>query len=456
MTGFDFKGKKFNISTYGCQMNENDSGLIAGMLLEAGSIETQILNDADIIIFNTCCVRENAELKIYGRIGALKKLKEERPDVIIAVGGCMVQQPGVADYIRKTYRFVNAVFGTYRLPYLINIIRSAYDENGTFVDISESEKDESYEACRMKSAAMSKKSVIKSYVTIMRGCNNFCSYCIVPFVRGRERSRPPAGILGEVKMLAERGCREVILLGQNVNSYGLDLKNGYYFRELLEDVDKINGILRIRFMTSHPKDLSHDIISAIRDSKKICRHVHLPLQSGSSEILRQMNRKYTRDDYLRLAGDIRDTIPGIALTTDIIVGYPGETDRAFEDTIDMIERIRFDTAYTFIYSPRKGTPAASDMGMPSEGIIKERFGRLKELQDRISEEINHDLQDSLQEVLTEGPSRTDPDKLTGRTGTNKIVNFEGDSDVIGKLTDVRIKKVKTWSLEGEAEDKLNI
>ncbi len=434
--------KKYNIQTFGCQMNENDSERLAGMLSEMGYVETENRDESDLIIYNTCCVRENAELKVYGHLGSLKKLKEKKPDMIIAVCGCMMQQPEVVEHIKSTYRHVDLIFGTHNLHKFPELVYNVLRGETPVVDVMDSA------GFVVEGMPIRRSNGIKAWVTIMYGCNNFCSYCIVPYVRGRERSRSMEVIYDEVLSLAREGYSEITLLGQNVNSYGLDLPDKPSFADLLRKLDGIDGIKRIRFMTSHPKDLSDDLIDAMRDLKSVCPHLHLPLQAGSTKVLREMNRKYTKEQYIELAERIKSRIPGIALTTDIIVGFPGETEEDFLDTLDVVEKVRFDMAYTFLYSKRAGTPAARRTDQVPEETKKQRFDRLIELQNRISREINEALKGTVQEILVEGPSKTNASILSGRTSTNKIVNFRGSDDLTGKYVRVKISDVQTWSLEG--------
>ncbi|MCX8130661.1 MAG: tRNA (N6-isopentenyl adenosine(37)-C2)-methylthiotransferase MiaB [Clostridia bacterium] len=437
------KLKRYCIQTFGCQMNENDSEKLAGMLAEMGYLETDNVNESDIIIYNTCCVRENAELKVYGHLGALKKLKKEKPDLVIAVCGCMMQQKEVVEHIKKKYRHVNLVFGTHNLYKFPELLYSSIHSEQNVIDIWETT------GAVAEGMPIQRKYDIKAYVTVMYGCNNFCSYCIVPYVRGRERSRSINDIVNEVRTLGQHGCKEVTLLGQNVNSYGKDLDGDISFAMLLKEVDKIEGIERIRFMTSHPKDLTEDLIYAVRDCKKVCEHIHLPVQAGSTKILEQMNRKYTKDQYLGLVAKIRESIPGAALTTDIIVGFPGETDEDFDETIDIMEEVRFDSAFTFLYSKRTGTPAAKNPDQVSEDEKKRRFEKLLEVQNKISKALNDDYLGKEEEVLVEGLSKNRKTTYTGRTRTNKIVNFRGKKEMVGKLVTVRITGIQTWSLEGD-------
>jgi len=436
-------GLKYHIVTYGCQMNVHDSEKLAGMLSEIGYVETGNQSEADLVLFNTCCVRENAELRVYGNVGSLKVCKQANPNMIIGVCGCMMQQADVSAYIVKTFPFVDLVFGTHNLHHFPSLLLQALDSNQTIVEVLDSEGEVIEHIPTRRAPGVS------AWVTIMYGCNNFCSYCIVPYVRGRERSRQPADILDEINTLAKEGYKEITLLGQNVNSYGKDLENSYLFHDLLRDINKVDGIERIRFMTSHPKDLSDDLILAMAECSKVCEHLHLPIQAGSNRILREMNRKYTRESYLELAGKVRNLIPDIALTTDIIVGFPGETEEEFGETLDMIQRVGYDSAYTFMYSPRTGTPAARRDDQLSQAEKKDRLARLNSLQSEISKEKNLEYLGRIVEVLVEGPSKNKQDVLTGRTRTNKTVNFNGSMELIGQLISVRITQAQSWSLEGE-------
>jgi tRNA-2-methylthio-N6-dimethylallyladenosine synthase len=435
--------KKYNISTFGCQMNENDSERLAGMLSEMGYTSTDSTDESDLIIYNTCCVRENAEFKVYGHLGSLKKLKQQKPEMIIAVCGCMMQQKEVVEFIKKKHRHVDLIFGTHNLYKFPELLYSVFNSDKSIIDIWDSS------GSIAEGMPIERKDGIKAWVTIMYGCNNFCSYCIVPYVRGRERSRDPEDIIDEAGMLGHQGYKEITLLGQNVNSYGKDIEAGTSFPGLLRRLNELDGLERIRFMTSHPKDLSDELIEAVRDCRKVCEHIHLPIQSGSSRILNEMNRKYTSEYYLELVSKIRSQVPGISLTTDIIVGFPGESEEDFEQTLQIMEKARFDFAYTFLYSKRTGTPASKIPEQVDEVIKKQRFERLLNLQNRISREINQELLGSTVEVLVEGLSRNSMKTYTGRTKTNKIVNFEGNRELTGRLVNVSIEKIQTWSLEGK-------
>jgi len=437
------KPVKYCIETFGCQMNENDSERLSGMLSEMGYSESSDRAESDLIIFNTCCVRENAEQKVYGHLGALKKLKESNPQLIIAICGCMMQQPEVVEHIKKVYRHVDIVFGTHNLYKFPELLNTAIETKSPVIDVWDST------GSIAENMPIARKDSIKAWVTVMYGCNNFCSYCIVPYVRGRERSRGMEEIKNEVIKLAQDGCKEITLLGQNVNSYGKDLAEGYTFADLLRELNTIDGIERIRFMTSHPKDLSDELIFAIRDCEKVCEHLHLPVQAGSTKILKDMNRRYTKEQYLELVEKVKTHIPGIALTTDIIVGFPGETDEDFAETLDVVAKARFDMAYTFLYSKRTGTPAASKEDQVPEEIKKKRFDKLLALQNTISREINDELLGKEVEVLVEGLSKNSKTTYTGRTRENKIVNFKGSPEIVGKLVKVKIDTIQTWSLLGK-------
>ncbi len=437
------KPAKYIIETFGCQMNENDSERLSGMLSEMGYSESFKRAESDLVIFNTCCVRENAEQKVYGHLGALKKLKEKNPEMVIAICGCMMQQPEVVEHIKKVYKHVDIVFGTHNLYKFPELLNTAIDTKATVIDVWDST------GSIAENMPITRKDSLKAWVTVMYGCNNFCSYCIVPYVRGRERSRGIEEIKNEVQKLAQEGCKEITLLGQNVNSYGKELAGEYTFAGLLRELNTIEGIERIRFMTSHPKDLSDELIYAIRDCEKVCEHLHLPVQAGSTTILDDMNRRYTKEQYLELVERVKTHIPGIALSTDIIVGFPGETEEDFAETLDVVAKARFDMAYTFLYSKRTGTPAATKEEQVSEETKKERFDRLLALQNTISREINDELLGKEVEVLVEGLSKSSKTTYTGRTRENKIVNFKGSPELIGKLVTVKIDTIQTWSLLGK-------
>lgn len=435
--------KKYIITTYGCQMNEHDSEKLAGMLQTMGYQSTDDKKEADLIIFNTCCVRENAELKVYGNLGALKSLKKNNPDLIITVCGCMMQQPQVVEEIKRKYRHVDLVFGTHNLHKFPELLANTLHSENMLVDVWEQEGE------IIEGVPVIRKYDIKTFVNIMFGCNNFCTYCIVPYTRGRERSREVADILAEVTDLVQHGTKEITLLGQNVNSYGKTLDGDVTFADLLRELNKVEGIERIRFMTSHPKDLSEDLIDAIATCNKVCEHVHLPFQSGSNAVLKAMNRSYTKEKYLNLVNKLKTRVPNVSLTTDIIVGFPEETEEDFAHTLDIVNQVGFDAAFTFLYSIRQGTPAAKIEAQVEDTVKHERFNRLVERVNEICGIINQGYLDKTVEVLVEGPSKTDPSRLMGRTRQNKLVNFSGDESLIGQLVQVKITDPKTFSLNGE-------
>lgn len=441
---FGGKIKYALVETYGCQQNVNDSQRIEGMLLEMGYTLTDDREQADIIIFNTCAVRENAQDRVYGNLGALKHLKKRKPDVLIAVCGCMVQQEQIADRIRAKYRHVDLVFGTHALYRFPQLLSQVLEHRQKLCDISGSGVIAEGLPVRYDGGA-------KAFVSIMYGCNNFCSYCIVPFVRGRERSRSVDDILSEIECLAKEGVREVMLLGQNVNSYGKDRGEEDAFAALLLEVCKIDGIERIRFMSSHPKDISVKLLEAMAGNPKIMHQLHLPLQSGSNSVLECMNRHYTREKYLEIIENARRIMPDIALTTDIIVGFPTETQADFDDTLDILRRARFDSIFSFIYSPREGTKAAEMENVSTPEEINERFRHMLDVQNDISLKENLRHEGKIETVLVEGRSKTDKDMLTGRNYANKIVNFKGDDSLKDTFVQVKITKAQTWILYGELE-----
>ncbi len=434
--------KKYIIVTYGCQMNEHDSEKIAGMLQNMGYHETTDKKEADLIIYNTCCVRENAELKVYGNLGSLKNIKKKREDMIIAVCGCMMQQPQVVEEIKKKYRHVDLVFGTHNLHKFPELLVNAKHSDNMLVEVWENEGE------IIEGVPVIRKYELKTFVNIMFGCNNFCTYCIVPYTRGRERSREVQDIVNEVIDLAENGTREITLLGQNVNSYGKSLGEKVTFAGLLRKLNEIEGIERIRFMTSHPKDLSEELIDVMAECKKVCPHMHLPFQAGSNKVLKAMNRSYTKESYLATVEKLKSKVPDVAITSDIIVGFPGETEEDFQDTIDIVERVRFDSVFTFLYSKRQGTPAYEMTNHISDEVMHERFNRLVKKINEICAEINSGYLNKEVEVLVEGPSKTDNERLMGRTGQSKLVNFAGDPSLIGKLVKIKITDPKTFSLNG--------
>jgi len=433
----------FYIETWGCQMNEEDSEKLSGMLLPLGYEKTTDKEVADIIIFNTCCVRENAEQKVDGNIGALKSMKKQKPNLIIAVTGCMMQQEGMAKHIIAKFPFVDIIIGThnaYKFPEYLNRIQGG---ETPIVEIWDKEGE------IIEGIPIDRESNIKGFVTIMYGCNNFCTYCIVPYVRERERSRNPEDIIREIKTMVEEGYKEITLLGQNVNSYGKGLIPEMNFAELLRRINNIEDLERIRFMTSHPKDLSIEVIEVIAECDKICEQVHLPVQSGSTNLLNKMNRHYDRDQYLELVKNIKNILPSVGLSTDIIVGFPGETEEDFAETLSLMEEVKFDFAFMYIYSKRKGTPADEMLAQIPEKIKHERFNRLVEVVNRTSAEKNKEYVGKIVEVLVEGYSKNDKSKLTGRTRTGKLVNFEGNYKAIGDLVSVQITNARSFSLIGE-------
>lgn len=424
-------------------MNEEDSEKLSGMLKLNGYIRTDVRKDADLIIFNTCCVRENAELKVYGNLGALKKEKEKNPELIIAICGCMMQQEGMAEAIIKKFPFVDIIFGTHNAHMLPEYLHRVAQEGKSVIEIWDKEKG------IVEGLPIDRLSSVKAFVTIMYGCNNFCTYCIVPYVRGRERSRTPEDIEKEIKDLVAKGYREITLLGQNVNSYGKELEPKIDFADLLRRVNNIKGLYRIRFMTSHPKDLSDRVIDAVRDCDKVCEQIHIPVQSGSSNMMKNMNRHYDREYYLDLVRKIKEKIPGISLSTDIIVGFPGETEEDFQETLSLVREVEFDSAFTFLYSKRQGTPAANMEGMITEEVKHERFNRLVEAVNSVSIKNNLAYEGRTVEVFVEGTSKNDEEKFMGRTRTGKLVNFPGSADDIGKLVNIKITKANSFSLYGE-------
>lgn len=433
------KNKKAKINTFGCQMNEHDSEKLSDMILKMG-YEITNDNDADLVLFNTCCVRENPEDKLFGNLGYFKNKKKNNPDLKIILCGCMMQQKHIIDKLRSSYNFVDVVFGTFNFHKLPELLYNNIMSNSQIIDIWDEAKE--FE----ENFSLMRKFPFKASVNIIYGCNNFCSYCIVPYVRGRERSRNFNDIVDEVKYLVDDGVKEIMLLGQNVNSYGLDLKNGENFAKLLKEINKIDGLERIRFMTSHPKDLSDELIFTMRDCRKICHHLHLPVQSGSNHILKLMNRKYTREYYLKLVEKIRKNIPDITLTTDIIVGFPQETNEDFEDTLSLVKEVAFDNAFTFIYSKREGTKAAKmPEQIPSE-IVKKHFEKLLDVLNNIIGKKNERYLGSTQKILVE---EYDNNKLTGRNENNILVHFNGGKNLLGNLVDVKIINCKPFYLVAE-------
>ena len=446
------KNLKYTILTMGCQLNENDSEKLCGMLEKMGYTKTEKQNDADLALFNTCCVRENAEDKLFGKLGELKRLKEQK-GIIIAIGGCMMQEKHITDKIKESYPFVDILFGTHTLHKFPEDLYKVIEEKRKLEDILDID-GKIYEGLPIK-----RDSKIKASVTIMNGCNNFCSYCIVPYVRGRERSRQPRDIIEEVKELAKEGYKEITLLGQNVNSYlRVEREKNILFEEyqgvnsfatLLRAINKIDGIERIRFISPHPKDFTDDVIEAIADCEKVCKLVHLPLQSGNTKVLKEMNRKYTKEQYLNLVEKMKNKIPNLTLSTDIIVGFPGETDEEFEDTLEVVEKVKFEQVYMFIYSRRVGTPGDKMQNQIPEDIKHKRFDKLKALAESQIEENNKKYIGTTQKILVEGESKNNSNMLSGRTESNKVVIFEGSKELIDKIINIKIISQHMWYLKGE-------
>lgn len=432
--------RTFHITTFGCQMNEHDSEVIDGLLTERGFSSVKERKDASIVIINTCSVRDNADKRFFGTLGQLKKRKESDPYFIVCVCGCMMQQQRVVDTIKAKYPWVDVIFGTNSIHHIPELIEKVAIEKEKVVDIIENTEEivEGLPAKRLFDH--------KALVNIMFGCNNFCTYCIVPYTRGREKSRAPEAIVAEVKGLVADGVKEIMLLGQNVNSYD---GNGTSFAELLKMLNDVDGLERIRFMTSNPKDLSDELIEAFAVCDKLCRNLHLPIQSGSNRVLKRMNRKYTREDYLKLIEKLRKTVPDITLSTDIIVGFPGETNEDFEETLSIVKEVEYDSAFTFIYSIRKGTPAEKFEDQIEESEKHRRFDLLVNAVNEISEKKNKAYQDRVEKVLVDGVSKNDKSTLTGRTDGFKLVNFAGKKELIGSIVDVKITDAKTFSLFGE-------
>ncbi|MCQ4921717.1 tRNA (N6-isopentenyl adenosine(37)-C2)-methylthiotransferase MiaB [Tissierella carlieri] len=437
------KGQKtYFIKTYGCQMNEHDSEKISWILENMNYIETQNIEEADFIIYNTCLVRENAEVKVYGNLGSLKQLKRQKADLMIAVCGCMMQREEARNVILSKHRHVDIIFGTHNIHKLPQLINNHLQTGETIVDIFEDGRE------IIENINSNRKYSYKAFVNIMYGCNNFCTYCIVPYTRGRENSRDPENIIKEIEELAKNGCKEVTLLGQNVNSYGKTLKTDYSFTDLLKDINKIDGIERIRFMTSHPKDLSDELINCYATLDKLCGHLHLPVQSGSNKVLKEMNRNYTKEDYLKIINNLKKLVPNISITTDIIIGFPGETEEDFNDTLELVKEVRFDSAFTFLYSIREGTKAAKMENQIDDKVKHSRFQRLTDTLNEIALELNQKLVGKTLEVLVEEVSKNNTEVLTGRSRNNKLVHFKGNEDLIGSIVSVKIENVKTFTLEG--------
>ena len=446
------------INTFGCQMNARDSEKLLGILETIGyqAVETE---DADFVLYNTCTVRENANLRVYGRLGQLGARKKKHPHMMIALCGCMMQEKEVVEKIKKTYRFVDLIFGTHNIFKLAELVSLCLEERLEKLEAQGREDKKPKHKMVVdvwkdtdqivEDLPVERKYSFKSGVNIMFGCNNFCSYCIVPYVRGRERSRNPKDIIREIEGLVADGVVEVMLLGQNVNSYGKNLEEPMTFAQLLQEIEKIEGLERIRFMTSHPKDLSDELIDVMAHSKKICKHLHLPVQSGSSRILQKMNRHYTKEHYLEVVRKIREAVPDISLTTDIIVGFPGETEEDFQDTLDIVRQVRYDSAFTFIYSKRTGTPAAAMEDQVPDDVVKDRFDRLLKEVQQISAEVCSVHQGTTQDVLVESVNDHDPSLVTGRMSNNLLVHFPGDESMIGKIVTVYLKEAKGFYYMGE-------
>lgn len=429
------KGQTLSIKvvTFGCQMNAKDSEKLMGIAKTIGFTEAEN-ESADLVIYNTCTVRDNANQHVYGRLGVLNGLKRKNPYMKIALCGCMMQEQSVIDKIKKSYRFVDLIFGTHNIFKFAELIVYMYENKEMIIDIWKDTQQ------IVEDLPTDRKYAFKSGVNIMYGCNNFCSYCIVPYVRGRERSRNPKEIIREIEKLSTEGVKEIMLLGQNVNSYGKNLESPISFAQLLQEVEKIDGIERVRFMTSHPKDLSDELIEVMKNSKKICKHLHLPLQSGSTPILAKMNRKYTKESYLILAKKIREAIPDISLTTDIIVGFPGETKEDVKETMDVVRQVEFDNAFTFIYSKRTGTPAAAMENQVPEEEVKENFQELlKVVQETARNRVGR-MKGQIMPVLVEEVNEQNPDLVTGRLSNNTLVHFPGDSSLIGQIVDVLLEE----------------
>ena len=437
-------GKKYNIITFGCQMNEHDSETISGMLQEKGCVEVLSKEDSDITVINTCSIRENADKRFFGTLGQLKKIKEKNPEFIACVCGCMMQQQHIIDTVKSKYPWVDIIFGTHNIHRFPELLEKVCAEKEKTAEILE-DSDSIVEGLPAKRLYRH-----KSFVNIMYGCNNFCTYCIVPYTRGREKSRRPENILDEVRSLVADGVKEVTLLGQNVNSYkGVSSEGDVYdFADLIYMLDEVDGLERIRFMTSHPKDLSDKLIQAYVDCRKLCNYIHLPVQSGSSSVLKRMNRKYTREQYLELAAKLRRAVPDITMSTDIIVGFPGETEEDFQETLSLVREVKYDSAFTFLYSVRKGTPAAEYEDQIPEDVKHERFNRLVYAVNEESMRKNAAYKGRVEKVLVEGVSKKNDETLTGRTEGFKLVDFEGDKELIGSMVDVEITEGKTFSLTG--------
>lgn len=432
------EGKKYHILTYGCQMNERDSEIIAGLLEQSGCQEASSLEEADLVVLNTCSVRHSAENKVYGKLGQIKRLKAEHPQMKVALGGCMAQLADVRAKFKKLG--VDLVFGTHNIHELPALLERETAGKPPHIEVWEKpgEVVEGLPSRRVEG--------ISAFVTIMYGCNNYCSYCIVPYTRGHERSRAPEHILDEIKGLVDQGVREITLLGQNVNSYGRGLSEKIDFADLLAMVNQVDGLWRLRFTTSHPRDMTPKLIETIGNLDRVCEHVHAPIQSGSNKVLKLMNRGYTREYYFELAGEMREKIPGVAITSDLIVGFPGEEEEDFEQTLEAVEKVGFDASFTFMYSPRTGTRACSMPNEVPQEIKHQRLLRLNEVQYEQALATNRRFENQVEEVLVEGKSKNNPEKLTGRTRTNRIVIFEGPETTVGQLVLVKIAQARTFNL----------
>ncbi|MGV3466712.1 MAG: tRNA (N6-isopentenyl adenosine(37)-C2)-methylthiotransferase MiaB [Heyndrickxia sp.] len=443
-------GRKFYIRTYGCQMNEHDTEVMAGIFMQLGYEPTDTVEDANVILLNTCAIRENAENKVFGEIGHLKPLKLEKPDLLIGVCGCMSQEESVVNKILEKHHHVDMIFGTHNIHRLPHILKEAYMSKAMVVEVWSKEGDV------IENLPKVRKGSIKAWVNIMYGCDKFCTYCIVPYTRGKERSRRPEDIIQEVRHLTAQGYKEITLLGQNVNAYGKDFEDiEYGLGDLMDDLRKID-VPRIRFTTSHPRDFDDRLIEVLANKGNLVEHIHLPVQSGSSDILKIMGRKYTREHYLELVRKIKLAIPDVALSTDIIVGFPNETDEQFEETLSLYKEVGFEMAYTFIYSPREGTPAARMQDNIPMDVKKERLQRLNDVVNELSRQALEKYKGQTVEVLVEGESKNNPDVLAGYTRKNKLVNFKGPKSAIGKLVQVKITEAKTWSLNGEMVEELEV
>ena len=436
------KGLKYFIKTYGCQMNEHDSENISAILEDLSYTRTEIVEEADLIILNTCAIRENAHNKVFGMVGRVKHLKETNPNIVLAICGCMAQEEVIVDEILEKYNWIDLVFGTHNIHKLPQLLKNAINQKETEIEVLSIEGDV------IENIPVKRDSKFKAWVNIMYGCDKFCTYCIVPYTRGKQRSREPKYILDEVKELVEKGYQEITLLGQNVNAYGKDLGIDYDMSNLLEDCAKTN-IPRIRFVTSHPWDFTDKMIETIKKYDNIMPYIHLPLQSGSDRILKLMGRRYTKEEYLTLYNKLKEALPYSSITTDIIVGFPGETEEDFNDTLDVVSKCKYDSAFTFIFSPRVGTPAARMQDDTPLEVKNERLYKLNDLVNKYAKEANDQYLNKVVPVLIEGESEKNKDLLMGYTDTMKLVNIKGSKDNIGKIVNVKINEVKTWSMDGE-------